>query len=416
MSSPERLRIAHFVYRGNPFSGGQGVYTHYLTRELARLGHQVTIFAGPPHPVVPDGVRFEPVRSMDLYAEPHPFRAPAPWEFKEALDFLEVLIMSTAGFPEPRTFSLRVERMLRGRGREFDVIHDNQCLGSGVARLARAGWPTVATIHHPITVDRNVDLSHADGLIRKLTLRRWYGFIGMQVKVAQQIERIITVSESSRRGLVSEMGVPDDRISIIPVGVDTDLFRPHPDRDRVRGRIMATTSSDVPLKGLVVLLDALAKVRVEHPAAHLVVIGRAKVNGPVASRISALGLEDAVRFVHGVDTADIVDLYAQAEVAVVPSLYEGFSLPASEAMASGVPLVATTGGALPEVVGADGEAALSVAPGDAEALAASIKRVLDDEALRERLAEAGRARVLERFTWRKAAEATVAEFRKVLER
>ncbi|MGI8794073.1 MAG: glycosyltransferase family 4 protein [Acidimicrobiales bacterium] len=416
MSIPERLRIAHLVYRGNPYSGGQGVYTHYLTRELAALGHEVTIFSGPPHPEIPEGVAFEPVRSLDLYAEPHPFRAPAPWEFKEALDFLEFGIMSTAGFPEPRTFSLRVERMLRTRRHHFDVIHDNQCLGSGVGRLIDRGWPIVGTIHHPITVDRDLDLAHAKGLLRRLTLRRWYGFIGMQVKVAKQLERVITVSESSRDGLVREMGVSNHRISIVPVGVDTELFKPQPERPKVPGRIMATTSSDVPMKGLVVLLDALAKVRVEHPDAHLVVIGRAKEGGVVADRIRQFGLTDAVRFVRGVETSDIVDLYAESQLAVVPSLYEGFSLPAIEAMASGVPLVATTGGALPEVVGTDNVAALTVPPGDAEAMAAAMKRVLDDSSLAARLAAEGRKRVLVRFTWRAAAEATVEEFRRVLER
>jgi glycosyltransferase involved in cell wall biosynthesis len=110
----------------------------------------------------------------------------------------------------------------------------------------------------------------------------------------------------------------------------------------------------------------------------------------------------------------IVELYAEAEVAVVPSLYEGFSLPAVEAMACGVPLVATTGGAIPEVVGDDGSTAVLVPPGDPGALAGALIQVLDDAALRARLAEAGRQRVLTRFTWRACAELTVEHYRAML--
>jgi glycosyltransferase involved in cell wall biosynthesis len=277
------------------------------------------------------------------------------------------------------------------------------------------GWPTVATLHHPITVDRALDLSHAATWQKRLSLRRWYGFLSMQKQVARRVPTIMTVSESSRRDIVAQMGVRPSQLVVVPVGVDHTRFRPQPETRRVPGRIMTTASADVPLKGLVPLLEAVAKVRTERPA-DLVVIGRPRPESRAEETIERLGLTGAVRFVSGVSDERIVELYAEASVAVVPSLYEGFSLPAVEAMACGVPLVATTGGALPEVVGKDGVTGLLVPPADPGALATAIGRVLDEPELAARLSAAGRRRVLERFTWRACAAGSVEHYRDVVER
>jgi glycosyltransferase involved in cell wall biosynthesis len=408
------LRIALLVYRGNPHSGGQGVYTRYLSRELVAMGHRVTVFAGQPWPVLDDGVGFVPVPSLDLYRDPDPFRIPAPKEFRSWIDVAEFGLMCTAGFPEPLTFSWRVRRALAERRDQFDLVHDNQCFGRGLLGVMADGWPLMATLHHPITVDRALDLSHARNLRRKLALRRWYGFLGMQMNVARQVPRIVTVSESSKRDIVDQMGIRSEQLTVVPVGVDHNRFRPLGHVARIPGRIMTTASADVPLKGLVPLLEALAKLKTERDA-DLIVIGKPRPDSRVGSTIDRLGLGDAVKFVSGVTDERIVELYAEASVAVVPSLYEGFSLPAVEAMACGVPLVATTGGALPEVVGQSGDTGLLVPPGDQQALAAALGKVLDDSALAARLSEAGRRRVLERFTWRACAERTVDNYRWVLE-
>jgi glycosyltransferase involved in cell wall biosynthesis len=409
----DSLRIALLVYRGNPHSGGQGVYTHHLSKELVALGHHVEVFSGQPYPNLAHEVPLVKVPSLDLYRADDPFHIPKLHEFKTAIDVLEFAIMCTAGFPEPRTFSRRVRKVLNARRGDFDVIHDNQCLGNGILRLLNDGWPIVETLHHPITVDRRLELAQNPWTkrpLRQITLRRWFGFLRMQCRVARQMPRIVTVSESSRRDITRDMGVPYERMSIVPVGVDTDHFRPLRHIERVPGRIMTTASADVALKGLVPLLEALAKVRTERHA-ELVVVGKQRDGSSIPAVIERLGLEGAVRFVSGVDSERMVELYAEAEVAVVPSLYEGFSLPAIEAMACGVPLVATTGGALPEVVGPDGVNALTVPPGDPGALAGAIGRALDDPALRARLGTAGRAHVLDRFTWAEMARLTVDQYR-----
>jgi glycosyltransferase involved in cell wall biosynthesis len=415
MTGTGPLRIALLVYRGNPHSGGQGVYTRYLSRELVNLGHRVTVFAGQPWPELDDGVGYVPVPSLDLYRQPDPFRVPRPWEFRSPIDVAEFGLMCTAGFPEPRTFSWRVRRQLSARAGQYDVVHDNQTFGSGLLGVMADGWPLVGTCHHPITVDRALDLEHAENWRRRLTLRRWYGFLAMQKKVARQVPRILTVSSSSKRDIVEQYGVAPHQLEVVPIGADHTLFRPLPEIARIPGRIMTTASADVPFKGLLPLVEAVAKLRTERPDTHLLVVGRLRAESPAAAAIGRLGLSQAVTFEAAVTNDRMVELYAQASVAVVPSLYEGFSLPAVEAMACGVPLVTTTGGALPEVVGEDGVTALLVPPGDASALALAIGTVMAEPELACTLSAAARRRVLQRFTWRACAAATAESYRWAIE-
>jgi glycosyltransferase involved in cell wall biosynthesis len=245
-------------------------------------------------------------------------------------------------------------------------------------------------------------------------MHRWYAFTRMQARVARRLPQLIAVSESTRSDAMREMGVDIARTAVVHNGVDGDLYRPIEGGRRIPGRIVTTASADVPLKGLAYLIEAVAKVATER-AVELVVVGTLKPDGPAARAIDRFGLADRIRFVGGIDSLELVELYSTASVAVVPSLYEGFSLPAAEAMACAVPLIATSAGALPEVVGPDGECALVVPPRDAEALATAIRTALDDDDLRAALGRRGRARVLERFTWKNAARATVDRYRAAME-
>ncbi|MEA3078117.1 MAG: hypothetical protein QOF60_3025 [Actinomycetota bacterium] len=414
MPSPDALRIALLCYRGNPHSGGQGVYTRYVSRELVAMGHEVTVFAGQPWPELDPGVGFVPVPSLDLYRRRFPFWWPWPWQLRTRWDWLEWGRSMTGQFPEAHTFSYRAADLLLGKHRhDFDLIHDNQCLGTGLRPVMDA-FPFLATIHHPITVDFELELSHATNAWRRFCLGRWYSFLPAQIEVAREVPRVVTVSESSKRDIAAQMGVAAERMAIVPVGVDHTRFRPLPGVARQRGKLLTTASGDVPLKGLVPLLEALAKVRTERDDVTLTVIGKLRNGSRIPGVIERLGLKNAVTFEGGISDERVVELYATCELAVVPSLYEGFSLPAIEAMASGTPLLATTGGALPEVVGTDGTTGRLVPPDDPGALATSIIELLGDDGLRSAMAEAGRQRVLERFTWRATAEGTLAEYRKLL--
>jgi glycosyltransferase involved in cell wall biosynthesis len=409
------LRIAYLCYRGRPHVGGQGVYTRHLTKALADLGHHVEVLGGQPYPVLDDRVPLIELPSLDIYNDHYPMRMPGWWELKSWPDWVEVGQFATGTFPEPLAFSLRAWRELRRRPGQFDLVHDNQCLGYGLLAMARDGLPVIGTIHHPISVDRRLELEHARSRYERWSKRRWYGFTGMQARVAARLDRVITVSENSYRDIVAEFGVRPERMAVIPVGVDIDLFRPRPEVAVVPGRLITTASADVPLKGLRFLLEALAKARVERPEAHLVVIGRRKPGGPSDHAIGQLGLEEHVSFVSGVAEDRIIELYAEAELAVVPSLYEGFSLPAIEAQSCGVPLLATTGGAIPEVVGADGDTALLVPPGDAAALASAlVAQVGRGAELRAGLGARGRDRVVANWSWAVMAQRTVDEYRALL--
>src|SRR6478672_1341076 len=391
------LRIALLSYRSKPHSGGQGIYVRALSRELTELGHRVEVLSGQPYPVLDDGVALTPLPSLDLYREPDPFRTPRPSEFRDWVDVAEWATMCTAGFPEPMTFSLRAARHLLPRAGEFDIVHDNQSLGWGLLRLSRAGVPTVATVHHPIAIDRQLELAETRSLRRRLTLRRWYGFTGMQARVAARLDAVTTVSENSRRDIATHMG-------LFPDGIDPDEFTPPPaDQPRDPDSILVITSADVALKGLVHLLEALAKLRTERPV-RLTVVGTARPGGPAEAALERLALRDAVRFTGPVPGDELVRLLQSASVVAIPSLYEGFSLPAIEAMACATPLVTTDAGALPEVVGDD--AGLRVRAGDVGELTAALQRVLDSPELAARLGAAGRRRALDLFTWRATAQRT----------
>ncbi len=412
-AEPGKLRVAFLIYRGNPRCGGQGVYTRHLTRELVALGHSVEVFSGPPWPELDEGVGFTPVRGLDLYRDPDPFRWPAPSEFTSLADAAEFAVMMSAGFGEPLAYSMRIAKLLKGRRGDFDIVHDDQCMGPGILALHRHGWPLLETLHHPITVDRSIALDHADTAVKRWTTRRWFGFLRMQVRVVKQLPAVLTVSHNSKADIHAQMGVALERLTVVPVGVDHEVFKPYGDVVKKKGRLMVTSSSDVPMKGLVPLLEAIAKLRVEREI-DLIVIGQPRPKGRVASALERLGLSDIVTTISGVSDEELARLYGEAEVAIVPSLYEGFSLPAIEAMSCEVPVVATTGGALPEVVGTSGETGLLVEPNNPEALVEAIGRLLDDPTLRERLGRAGRRRVMERFTWQVTARGTAACYDAIL--
>jgi glycosyltransferase involved in cell wall biosynthesis len=403
------IRVAMLSYRSKPHCGGQGIYVRHLSRELAALGHHVEVFSGQPYPELEPGPVLRTVPSLDLYREPDPFRLPRPGEYRDWIDVLEVAAMCTAAFPEPLTFSLRALRALRARRGDFDVVHDNQVLAYGMLGIARLGVPLVTSIHHPISVDRRIELAEATGLAR-LSKRRWYGFVRMQARVARRVGPVMTGSESSKADIIRDFKVAPENIQVIPLGVDTRLFHPRPG-PRVAGRILAVASADSPVKGVSTLLRAVGKLATERDV-HLIVVGKPTEGGPTERLVAELGLGARVRFVTGISDNELAELAASAEIAVVPSLYEGFSLPAVEHMASATPLVASRTGALPEVTG---DAAVLVTPGDPEELAAVLRRLHDGEPERTRLAAAALARVQERFAWPAVARATVAQYTRAIE-
>jgi glycosyltransferase involved in cell wall biosynthesis len=260
-------------------------------------------------------------------------------------------------------------------------------------------------------VDRQIAVRAENHFWRKLKQLRWYSFIHMQKRVARTLSRILTVSRCAREDIRKDFGIPRHRFRIVPNGINTALFYPRPDVPREHSRIIVTNSADTPLKGLAYLLQAIAGIRLRR-SVKLVVVGQPKPNGPIERLVRKLDLAGHVTFTGRISNAAFVRQYARASMAVVPSVYEGFGLPAGEAMACGVPVITTTGGALPEVVG---KAGILVPPRDAAALAAAIEDLLDHPDKAAAIGRQGYQRVQAHFTWQRAAEKTVAVYREVID-
>lgn len=403
------LNICLLSYRSNPHCGGQGVYLKNLSRALKDLGHHVEVVSGPPDPMLDPDIAIHKPACLDLYNPDNLFRVPTLKELMDPVNLMEWAGVSTMGFPEPFTFGIRAQRFLRTRMHRYDIVHDNQSLSYGIWSIAKK-IPTVATIHHPITVDRDIAIRAVRPFWKKLKQWRWFSFIGMQKRVSRTLRRIITVSECARKDIAREFRIPRERFCVVPNGINTRQFFPIPGIKREPGRIIVTTSSDVPLKGLYYLLHAVAELARQRTV-RLMVVGSPKENGGIARLIRRLGIGHRISFIGRIGDDEFVRQYARASMAVVASVYEGFGLPAGEAMACGVPVISTTGGALPEVVG---DAGVLVPPRDPAALVRAMADFMDHP---ERAAELGRRgyeRVLRHFTWRQAAEKTVAAYHEVI--
>ncbi|KRC58951.1 MULTISPECIES: glycosyltransferase family 4 protein [unclassified Nocardioides] len=416
------MRIAMLSYRSKPHVGGQGIYIRRLTRELVALGHTVEVFSGQPYPELDEGVTLTKVPSLDLYRPGDEFRNPRPSEYRDLIDVEEWLTMRSGAFPEPMTFSKRVVKVLKRRVDDFDIVFDNQTLATPLLGVEDLGLPLAATIHHPITMDRRIELAAAVWAKRKagskwrfelpkIGVWRWYSFLTEQKRTAPRLRRVVVPSESSKRDVVREFGVDPARIETILLGVD-DRFVP-PTEPRVPGRILAMASADAPLKGISVLLEAFAKLVVERDL-ELVLVTKPKAGGVTEKLIDRLGIVDRVSFANGLTDDELVALMGSAELACVPSLYEGFSLPTAELMACETPLVVSRAGAIPEVVGPDGLCADVVEPGDVGALTSAVAALLDDPARRAEMGAAGRRRVKELFSWTAVAASTAAVLEDVI--
>lgn len=405
------LKICLLTYRGNPASGGQGVYINQLSKALVDLGHRVSVIAGPPYPEMNEAVFLKKLPGLDLYNPDHLFKVDKKRDLFNPLNLFEFTSMCAGGFPEPLTFSIRAARCLSRERPEIDIIHDNQGLGYGLLALKRLKYPLVATIHHPLTVDRATELGEAKSWKKRFQIRRWYSFLGMQMRVARRINRIITVSEASLNDISSSYLIKRENLRVVPNGINCDFFHPLPEIPRQKDHLLVTNSADTPLKGLRYLLEAVAAVKRKR-SVKLTVIGSLKKDSPLNELILNLGLNGTVRFTGRIRQEEFAGYYAAATAAVIPSLYEGFGMPAGEAMACGVPVIATSGGALPEIIG---EAGIIVPPGDKEALAKAICDLLDDPGRQAVLSEAGSERLNRLFTWKKAAERTVEVYREAID-
>ncbi len=404
------LRILLPSYRSNPTTGGQGVYMRHISKALVELGHHVDVISGPPYPDLDPRVGLIELPSLDLYATPHPIRAFRPWMLTSPLDLFEWWSHNWGGFPEPYTFGERMAKYMEDKIDQYDVMHDNQTLCWGMLKVRDMGLPVAGTIHHPITMDRRIDVAAMPNPWMKFLKWRWYTFLNMQIKVARQLRPVIVVSDSTKRDVVREFGVKEENMKTVYHGINHEVFEPRPHITRVDNQLVVCASADVPLKGLIFLLRAYAKLLPDHPDLKLVVIGKLR-EGPTAKELRKLGIMDKVIWKTGLSDSHLVDEYAEATIAISPSVYEGFGFPAGEAMCCGAPVITTNGGSLPEVAG---DAAIVVQHSDPDALAAAIADLLNNPKKRAEVGRAGRERILTKFKWEHAARNVVAIYREAI--
>lgn len=408
---PNGLRIALLGYRSHPHVGGQGIYLHYLSKAFVELGHSVDVISGPPYPELDARVTLIKLPSLDLYAHKNPHWALRPKHLLSLADFSEWWSKLSGSFGEPYSFGRRLVRYFKKHKPHYDIIHDNQSLCYGLLQLQARGEQVIATVHHPITRDRELAIAAATTKGQRWLINRWYNFLTMQEKVVQQLNHIITVSQQSQQDIAQAFGRPVEKITVITNGIDTKIFKPLPGIARKNWQLITTASSDQPLKGLSVLLNAMAQLRTEFPLLHLLVIGKLKPNGITEKELHGLQLSSCVEFKTGISTEQLVREYAEATLAIVPSLYEGFGLPAGEALACGIPLICSDGGALPEVVG---NAALMVKAGDVAELVTALRTLLNDETRCKQLSIAGREHSLQHLSWQVVGEQLSDYYRQLL--
>jgi glycosyltransferase involved in cell wall biosynthesis len=383
-----------------------------ISKALVDLGHHVDVISGPPYPDLDPRVGLIKLPSLDMYARPNPIACLNKDILANKVDRFEWWSHNWGGFPEPYTFGVRMAAYMRDKIDQYDIMHDNQTLCYGMLEVRDMGLPVVGTIHHPITMDKRIDISHAKWPWMKFLKWRWYSFLNMQIKVARQLDPLIVVSDSTLRDVERDFKVPAHKMTRIHHGIDHELFRPQPHIERRTNRLMVTASADVPLKGLIYLIRAYHKLLKTHPDLELVVVGRLR-EGQTMQELNKLGIRDRVKFVSGLSGEALRDLYAEATIAVSPSVYEGFGFPAGEALSCGVPLVATNGGSLPEVVG---DAGIVVPHSNPPALADAIDALLNDPEKRAEMSIKARQHILDKFKWERCALEVVDMYRETIAR
>jgi len=408
----EPLKIIMPSYRSHALTGGQGIYMRLITKALADLGHHIDVISGPPYPDLDPRVKLISLPSLDMYARENPISC-LNWDIlTNRIDRFEWWSHNWGGFPEPYTFGERLAEYMQSRIYDYDIMHDNQTLCYGMLQVRDMGLPVVGTIHHPITMDRRIDIAHAPNPWIKFLKWRWYSFLTMQMKVARALDPLIVVSDSTKRDVVRDFGVNPERMQRIYHGIDHETFRPKPRVKRKTNQLITTASADVPLKGLIYLIRAYDSLLEKHPDLELLIIGRLR-EGQTKKELQRRGLLERVRFVSDLSFEDIRDLYAEATIAVSPSVYEGFGFPAGEALSCGVPLVATNGGSLPEVVG---DAGLVVPHSNPAALAEAIDTLLNDPKRRDAMSKPARQHILKNFTWDRTAKEVADMYRATMAR
>ena len=396
----KKLKIAFLSYRSKPFSGGQGIYVKYLSKALYDLGHEIDVFSGPPYPDLDPKINLVKVPSLGLYEKKSKFYDVNPMMLLKPINLFEWLSVNSGGFPEPYTFGKRIKKILKQNLNKYDVIHDNQSLAYELLFFQKKK-PLVTTIHHPISLDLAYQLQSTNDIFLKLLMRRWHSFLVMQKFVAKRLKKIVVPSNSSMEDIKEEFHVDKNKMERVMNGIDLNVFYPDSKIQKIPFRLVTVASADVPLKGLDYLLNALSDLAEVYSDISLSIIGEQKKGGHTERLIKKLNLEKRVNFFSNLTQEDLRKTYCEAELAIIPSLYEGFGFAAIEAMACGVPLISSSGGALPEVIKDTG---IIIPPKNVKEIYNSVNYLLSSPHIAKELAEKGLQRANSKFSWAAVAK------------
>lgn len=408
------MKVLLCGYRGNPYCGGQGIYIYNLSRELAKLGVEVDVMVGPPYPdpleewanvYKVENLNIWSVKSKDIPVEKLKRVLATPW------NFADYVLTRLHMFPEMETFSFRAFFALKEilKTKRYDIIHDIQSLGWATVPMKGYGIPIVTTVHHPLTKDREADLAGNRGLWDRTTTILFYPLV-MQGFVIRRINRVITSFTEGVDELQKAFRVKKKNVSVVFNGMDVDMFR-NTGEKREDNALLFVGNTEDSKKGLIYLFEAM-KLLPDHITLTIVDDGPPK-KLTAADMIKKMGLENRVKFTGKLTYEQLVSMYSRKTILVMSSLFEGFGLPAVEAMSCKTPVVVTTAGSLKEVVTPD--CGIHVPPKDPDALKDAILRLFADKKLREKMGENGRKRAVENFSWPVAAKNTLDVYRDVIE-
>lgn len=374
---------------GGAKAGGLNVYVVELTRRLAALGCRIDIFSRAASPDTPEVIEVAPgLRAVHLRAGPA--RPLSPEAIYEHLD----------------EFQAEVLRFAEQEGARYDLVHSHYWLSGLVGQRLKAAWgvPHVVMFHTLGEVKNRASLSENEPGLR----------IRSEAEVLQGADHVVCATEHERSLVRQLYGADPEKISVIPLGVDLDRFRPGA-KEEARAalglkdeRIVLFVGRIEPLKGVDILINAAALVESDIECSVLIV-GGDESSQPQVAELRELarerGIEHRVAFVGAVDHEQLPLYYNAADVCVVPSHYESFGLVAVEAMASGVPVVASRVGGLRGTV-KDGETGYLIPWLCPEPFAERIELLLENEPLRQSLGEAARE-AMSRYRWEHVASAVL---------
>lgn len=408
------MKVLLLCYRGSPFCGGLGIYVYYLSRELARLGVEVDVMVGPPYPdPLDDWAAVHKIENLNIWmVKTKKFGHSRLKRIFSTWNFVDYILTRFHIFSEMETFSMRAFFAIHAllKKKRYDLIHDVNGLGWGLLLMKGFGIPVISTVHHPLTRDRDADLMMDRTFWERLTTVLFYP-LKMQRYVINRLDRVITSSLEGIDELKRAFGLSRDKISVVYNGMDVEQFR-NTGEKRDERTILFVGNTEDHKKGILFLLEALAGLPED---IRLTIVDEGPpLKKNAAALVEKTGVQKRVKFTGKVDQPTLVSLYSMASLLVMSSLYEGFGLPAAEAMSCETPVVVTSAGALPEVV--DPSCGILVEPGNSRALRDAIMSLLNDREARARMGRNGRKKAVENFSWPVAARNTLEVYKDVIKR